>query len=137
MLGFSSLARLRGVRDARGFPRWLFKSKQHRGIHALWNASNAALAKVGQAIVQERVRPLLLKGFPRAFDLGVYVLVSSIRPLRFWAFDLSLVRFCERPYPQARRSHARGHARSAPAPAQASARRTSTHTPHTPHTPHM
>ena len=98
--GFEQLARLRGMTDSAGFPRWLIKSKLHRGIHALWNVSRSTLAAAGSAIVQERVRPLLLRGYPRAFDLGLYVLVSSLRPLRVWAFDLSLVRFCERAYPQ-------------------------------------
>ena len=36
---------------------------------------------------------------PRFFDVGIYVLVASVRPLRIYAFDRSLVRICEQPFP--------------------------------------
>ena len=39
---------------------------------------------IGEAIVQERVKPLLLRGLGRSFDVGLYVLVSSAHPLRAW-----------------------------------------------------
>ena len=52
------------------------------------------VAELGETLVQERVRPLLLPGLPRVFDVGMYVLVSSVRPLHAWRFNRSLVRFC-------------------------------------------
>ena len=85
--------------DSAGLPRWLLKSKQHRNVRVLTNATRAGLSKTGSAIAQRRVRPLLLKGLGRAFDVGIYVLVASVRPLRIYAFDRSLVRICEQPFP--------------------------------------
>lgn len=89
-----------GVRDGAGFPVWLLKSKQHRGVRALLNASAAGLNASEPAIVQRRVRPLLLRGLPHAFDIGLYVLVASVRPLRVYAYERALVRFCEAPFPR-------------------------------------
>lgn len=89
-----------GVRDAMGWPRWLFKAKNHRGVRVLTDGSPASLAQNSPAIVQERVKPLLLRRLRRAFDVGLYVLVTSVRPLRVYAYDLSLVRFCEVEYPR-------------------------------------
>ena len=57
------------------------------------------------------MRPLLLPGLPRVFDVGLYVLVSSVRPLRAWAFNRSLVRVCLSSYPRERRT--KGWARAA------------------------
>ena len=88
-----------GLRDTNGHPRWLLKSKQHRGVRVLPSSSADALANYSPAIVQRRVEPLLLRGLRRAFDVGVYVLVTSIRPLRVFAYDLALVRFCEHDFP--------------------------------------
>ena len=62
-------------------------------------------------MVQRRVRPLLLPGLPRVFDVGLYVLVSSVRPLRVWAFNRSLVRVCLSSYPREMRK--KGWARAA------------------------
>ena len=57
----------------------LLKSKQHRNVRALVNASRAGLVANSPAILQRRVRPLILPGLGRSFDIGLYVLVSSIR----------------------------------------------------------
>lgn len=89
--------------DPAGLPLWLLKSKQHRGVRVLVNRSRAGLAAQAPAIVQRRVRPLILKGLGRMFDIGLYVLVSQIKPLRVYAFDRALVRVCDLPFP---RSHA-------------------------------
>ena len=101
----------RGLSDAYGWPNWLAKSKQHRGIHVLSGNANQTVSSLGEALVQERVRPLLLPGLPRVFDVGLYVLVSSVRPLRAWAFNRSLVRVCLSSYPRERRT--KGWARAA------------------------
>ena len=91
--------RYEGVRDVYGWPRWIYKAKSHRGVRVLTDGSARSLAKSAPAIVQERIKPLLLRGLRRAFDVGLYVLVTSIQPLRVYAYDLSLVRFCEVDYP--------------------------------------
>ena len=90
----------RGAVDAAGWPNWLSKAKTHRGVRALRSADASSLAALGAALVQERVRPLLLPSLRRAFDIGLYVVVSSVRPLRVYAHDVALVRFCEAEYPQ-------------------------------------
>ena len=89
--------------DPAGLPLWLFKSKQHRGVRVLVNRSRASLAANAPAIVQRRVRPLILRGLGRMFDIGLYVLVSQIKPWRAYAFDRALVRVSEMPFP---RTHA-------------------------------
>ena len=93
----------RGAVDAAGWPNWLSKAKTHRGVRALRSADASSLAALGAALVQERVRPLLLPSLRRAFDIGLYVVVSSVRPLRVYAHDVALVRFCEAEYPTQRR----------------------------------
>lgn len=90
-----------GLADARGFPRWLLKSRQHRGVRALVNASRARLRQTGSMLAQRRVEPLLLPGLNRAFDIGLYVLVTSVWPLRVYAYEHALVRFCESAFPTA------------------------------------
>lgn len=112
---FAAALRRIGVLDSNGWPNWLVKSKQHRGVFALSSGSEQSLASLGSALVQvsdgiapdmppghcthrhtphpaarpqveiagaagvalrastqERVRPLLLPGLRRAFDLGLY-----------------------------------------------------------------
>lgn len=90
----------RGLSDAYGWPNWLAKSKQHRGIRVVGGDANQTLSELGETLVQERVRPLLLPGLPRVFDVGLYVLVSSVRPLHVWVFNHSLVRVCLSSYPR-------------------------------------
>jgi hypothetical protein len=101
--------RAEGLLDVDGLPKWILKSKAHREVRALTsarNATRAGLAASGSAILQRRVRPLLLRGLGRAFDIGVYVVVASVVPLRVYAFDRSLVRVCERPFPTSAKAFA-------------------------------
>ena len=101
----------RGLSDDYGWPNWLAKSKQHRGIRVVSGNASQTMSELGETLVQERVRPLLLPGLPRVFDVGLYVLVSSVRPLRVWAFNHSLVRVCLSSYPREMRT--KGWARAA------------------------
>ena len=87
------------VRSTRGLAQLAQQGKTHR-VRALRSADASSLAALGAALVQERVRPLLLPSLRRAFDIGLYVVVSSVRPLRVYAHDVALVRFCEAEYPQ-------------------------------------
>ena len=88
-----------GLLGPGGWPKWLVKSKRHRGVKVLLNATKASLSASAPAIMQRRVEPLLLRRVRRAFDIGLYVLVTSVRPLRIYAYEKALVRFCERSYP--------------------------------------
>ena len=96
---FSSAVAKNGIFDQHGLPVWLLKKKTHRGVRALTNASREYLANEKQMMVQRRVHPLLLRGLRRSFDIGIYVLVSSIKPLRVYVFEKALVRICEKEYP--------------------------------------
>ena len=91
-----------GIRDSTGLPLWVLKSKQHRHVRALMNVSRAGLLANSPALLQRRVRPLILRGLGRAFDVGLYVLVSSVTPLRVYAYERALVRVCEAPFPNER-----------------------------------
>jgi hypothetical protein len=51
-------------------------------------------------MVQRRVQPLLLRAAPRVFDIGLYVMVSSVQPLRVYLFNEHLIRFGKEPYPR-------------------------------------
>ena len=67
-----------GAADAHGWPRWLSKSVKHRGVRVLpSNASEDYLRSLNAALVQRRVKPLLLRSVPRVFDLGLCVLVET------------------------------------------------------------
>jgi len=88
-----------GVLGPGNWPKWVVKSKKHRGIRVLLNATPSTLAAAAPAVVQRRVEPLLLRKVRRAFDVGLYVLVTSVRPLRVYVYDLALVRFCETEFP--------------------------------------
>jgi hypothetical protein len=90
----------RGVADSAGWPYWLVKKVSHRGIRTLTNGSAASLRSLGTAMVQARVQPLLLNAAPRVFDIGLYVMVSSVQPLRVFLFGEQLVRFGKESYPR-------------------------------------
>lgn len=89
-----------GVADSAGWPYWLVKRVSHRGIRALTNGSAASLRSLGTAMVQRRVQPLLLDAAPRVFDIGLYVMISSVQPLRVYLFSEQLVRFGKESYPR-------------------------------------
>ena len=88
-----------GLYDQHGFPVWLLKKKTHRGVRALTNGTRAYLTAERHMMVQRRVHPLLFRGLRRSFDIGLYVLVSSIEPLRAYVYEKALVRVCEAEYP--------------------------------------
>ena len=86
-----------------GTARWLLKRQSHRGIRLISSKEDArAAAKQagvsGAAVFAAAyVPPLLLDG--RKWDIGMYVVVTSVDPLRVWVHGNALLRFCKLPYP--------------------------------------
>lgn len=68
---------------------------QGRGIFLTSSFKNVPLQENVVAQVYMK-KPLLLDGFK--FDLRIYVLVASVKPLRLYLFKDGLVRICTEPY---------------------------------------
>ena len=80
---------------------WVRKSVHHRGISALPLDHLEKIRRRGDAtdggdeeeyLVQELIRPHLIGG--KKWDLGLYVAVTSIRPLRAYLYNDILLRLC-------------------------------------------
>lgn len=70
---------------------------QGAGIFLLRSGQEHKLQPGDKYVVQRYIhRPLLLDGF--TFDLRLYVLITSVDPLRCYLFNDGLARFCTQPY---------------------------------------
>ncbi|KAK8782037.1 hypothetical protein V5799_016623 [Amblyomma americanum] len=77
---------------------WLQKNQDHRGIHVVEPSEVSSVSADEETFVQELIaNPLLIDG--KKFDIGVYVVMTSLEPLRVYVYrgDV-LLRFCARPY---------------------------------------
>lgn len=74
---------------------WVMKNSNHRGIRILNGTENL---DTNGTFVQEFIKnPLLING--KKFDIGVYVMLASIDPLRVYIYsDDILLRFCQENY---------------------------------------
>jgi hypothetical protein len=90
--------------------RWLFKSRKHKGVRivpSLRDIENVQpiqrkddKTKTDEVMVAKLIEPLLIDGFK--WDVGIYVVITSITPLRIYTYDRNaLVRVCKYPYPEA------------------------------------
>lgn len=70
---------------------------QGRGITLIQDAWSVDDCKE-PAIAQEYISPFLVDGLK--FDLRIYVLVTSVNPIRLYVFKEGLSRFCTEPYEQ-------------------------------------
>ncbi|KAH6931824.1 hypothetical protein HPB50_000889 [Hyalomma asiaticum] len=83
--------------EGRPSAMWVQKNRDHRGIHVV-DPVDVAAAPDEETFVQELIaNPLLIDG--KKFDIGVYVVMTSLEPLRVYVYrgDV-LLRFCARPY---------------------------------------
>ena len=72
---------------------------QGKGIYLIQDPED--VEGIGElAIAQQYIAPHLLDGYK--FDLRIYVLVSSIDPLRIYTFHEGMARFCTEPYQKPR-----------------------------------
>jgi len=89
---------------------WLVKKTTHRGVHVFNGLSRAisrmnALKPVPSPVpsimadymVTEYISPLLINN--QKWDLGIYVFISSLEPLRVYVYDNALIRMCKLPHP--------------------------------------
>ena len=67
---------------------WIQKSISHRHV-TLYNGR-----RTRDVVFQKRVHAMYVPGTRRIFDLGVYVLVRSVHPLRYSVYNQWLVRLC-------------------------------------------
>ncbi|CAN7986366.1 unnamed protein product, partial [Ixodes hexagonus] len=75
---------------------WVQKSDHHRGIRVK-RLSEVSVDQEGTFVQEFVANPLLVDG--KKFDVGVYVVLTSLDPLRVYAYDGdALLRFCAHPY---------------------------------------
>ena len=70
---------------------------QGNGIFLVRSGQEHRLTRGDKFVVQRYIhKPLLLDGYK--FDLRLYVLITSVDPLRCYLFTDGLARFCTQPY---------------------------------------
>mmetsp|Transcript_8824 Transcript_8824/g.29192 ORF Transcript_8824/g.29192 Transcript_8824/m.29192 type:complete len:493 (+) Transcript_8824:174-1652(+) len=74
---------------------WVVKSAGHRGVKVV--TPDQVPADASQVFVQEYVKDALLIDNHR-FDMGVYVAITSLNPLKVFVYDDALMRFCIKEY---------------------------------------
>ncbi|KAG8182938.1 hypothetical protein JTE90_010567 [Oedothorax gibbosus] len=74
---------------------WLMKSSSHRGMKLFNGTENI---EISGSFIQEFIKnPLLVSG--KKFDIGIYVMLTSIDPLRVYIYSGDvLLRFCKQDY---------------------------------------
>ncbi|EQC32504.1 hypothetical protein SDRG_09830 [Saprolegnia diclina VS20] len=77
--------------------RWLLKSQAHRGVRFFSGMEELGEHMHTNDMVAQCIEPLLISG--HKFDIGLYVAVTSIDPLRIYIYHNALLRMCKLPYP--------------------------------------
>lgn len=71
---------------------WVQKSAQHRGVRIKRKFSETDLSSNGTFIQEFIANPLLIDG--KKFDIGIYVILTGVDPLRLYVFQDVNLRFC-------------------------------------------
>eukprot|EP01025_Chloroclados_australasicus_P011088 TRINITY_DN14802_c1_g2_i1.p1 TRINITY_DN14802_c1_g2~~TRINITY_DN14802_c1_g2_i1.p1 ORF type:complete len:524 (-),score=42.90 TRINITY_DN14802_c1_g2_i1:233-1804(-) len=81
----------------RGKLTWIRKGNKHRGVSIVDPKNRALLEDAdSEVIVQQLIKPLLIDG--RMWDIGLYVAITSVDPLRAYIYDNVLLRHCTQNY---------------------------------------
>lgn len=89
------------IREAEPNTSWILKSQNHRGVRFFDNTKSVKDDKdamEGGNMIAQCVNPFLVGGYK--FDIGVFVLIASLEPLRIFIHDHAKLRFCQLPYPE-------------------------------------
>ncbi|RHY35209.1 hypothetical protein DYB32_000269 [Aphanomyces invadans] len=78
--------------------RWLIKNQNHRGVHFFSGLDHLDKYMSTNDMVAQCIEPMLVSG--HKFDIGLYVAVSSIDPLRVYIYHNALLRMCKLKYPK-------------------------------------
>ncbi|OQS03579.1 hypothetical protein THRCLA_04104, partial [Thraustotheca clavata] len=78
--------------------RWLLKQQSHRGVRFFSGLDQIDAHMNSNDMVAQCIEPLLVSG--HKFDLGIYVAITSIDPLRIYIYQNSVLRMCKLKYPK-------------------------------------
>lgn len=78
--------------------RWLVKSQGHRGVRFFTGLEDLDNILTTKDMVAQCIEPFLIGG--HKFDIGLYVAITSIDPLRIYVYENALLRICKLPYPK-------------------------------------
>ncbi|CAK4607147.1 unnamed protein product [Aphanomyces euteiches] len=77
--------------------RWLIKNQNHRGVHFFSGLDQLNKYMTTNDMVAQCIEPLLISG--HKFDIGLYVTIASVDPLRVYIYQNALLRMCKLKYP--------------------------------------
>ncbi|OQR95356.1 hypothetical protein THRCLA_07945 [Thraustotheca clavata] len=77
--------------------RWLLKQQSHRGVQFFSGLDEIDAHMNSNDMIAQCIEPLLISG--HKFDIGLYVAIMSIDPLRIYIYHNSVVRICKLQYP--------------------------------------
>eukprot|EP00210_Caulerpa_lentillifera_P003779 g3610.t1 len=77
-------------KDSGGY--WVRKGGSHRGVKIVRPDDPSLNSSEKEVVVQQYIKPYLIDN--KQWDLGIYIAITSIEPLRVYYFDNVLIRAC-------------------------------------------